>query len=137
MKALIVILMILAAVFVFRKLTDTWRETVETPKRSQRASDQPAAPTGDAALPGLPSYLESSLAAAKNGGGEALRNWLKTWRSHIQDPRLAAIELDCVVLLNLKDHKAARELFRQVQARVQPDSPVYERVRKLSPAYAD
>ena len=93
-----------------------------------------AATTGES-LPGLPSYLEAPLAQAQQQGVEEFGKWLRTWGRQIQDPRLAWIELDYVVLLNLKDHKAAREKFLQVLARVAPDSPVYDRVQKLAPAY--
>ena len=66
---------------------------------------------------------------------EELGKWIKLYGSKVQDPRLASIELDYVVLLNLKNHKAARERFIQVAARIQPGSPMFERIRKLAPAY--
>jgi hypothetical protein len=91
-------------------------------------------PTGDS-LPGLPPFLETSLAQAQQQGAEELGKWLKAWSKQVQDPRLAWIELDYVVLLNLKDHKAARERFLQIKARTPPGTPVFDRIQKLDSAY--
>lgn len=137
MKALISIFILLVAVYLFTQLVGFYDRTA----RSRPASDgaQPASParvpSGAESLPGLPSYLEASLAQAQAQGVEELGKWLKTWSKQVEDPRLAWIELDYVVLLNLKDHKAARERFIQVLARTPPTSPVYPRLQKLASAY--
>lgn len=99
------------------------------------AASAPAVSHGGQELPGLPPQLETSLSVAHQGGVEELGKWLKQWGRQVQDPRLAWIELDYVVLLNLKSHKEARERFLKVAARVGPGSPVFERLQKLAPAY--
>ncbi len=137
MKILIAIFIIMVAVYLFMKVAGVYDRSVNPSARVQEsAADTPgtAAMTGES-LPGLPAYLETSLVQAQQGGVEALGKWLKEWGKHVQDPRLAWIELDYVVLLNLRSHREAREHFQQVAARVGPGSPVAERVRKLAPAY--
>ncbi|MBL9134966.1 MAG: hypothetical protein JNK85_03815 [Verrucomicrobiales bacterium] len=139
-KTLIIIFMVLVAVFIFTELTGLYDRTA----KPKIATSEPVEPTPAAnhtitvsgqELPGMPAYLEDTLAKAHQEGVEALGKWLKTWQKKIQDPRLAWIELDYIVLLNLKDHKAARERFLAVQARIPETSPVYSRVQKLAPAY--
>lgn len=138
MKPLIAILILLVAVFAFTQITGFYNRTAVSRPPGQPDPLPPTEfagnPTGDA-LPGLPPALEASLAQARQQGMEELGKWLKQWGRQVQDPRLAWIELDYVVLLNLSNRKAAREHFEQVAARIGPGSPVYERVQKLAPAY--
>lgn len=134
MKALISILIILVTVYAFMQLVGFYNRTAGPQSTTgETSTTSPAPNTQD--LPGLPSYLEASLAQAHREGAESLGKWLKQWHKHVQDPRLAAIELDYVVLLNIQNHAAARERFQQVRARINPDSPVYPRVKSLEPAY--
>lgn len=133
MKALIVVLIVLSAVYVFTELVGLYDRTAN-PSQARQVTPESERLTG-ASLPGLPSYLEGSLAEAQQGGLESLERWLRTWNSHVQDPRLAWIELDYVVLLNLKDHRAARDHFHRVRARVPVNSPVHERILRLQSAY--
>lgn len=139
-KTFIIICMVLVGVFIFTEITGLYDRTAK-PKITTSEPTEPAPAAAPAIavsgqeLPGMPSYLEDSLAKAHQEGLEALGKWLKTWSKKVQDPRLAWIELDYVVLLNLKDHKAARERFHSVQARVPETSPVFHRVQKLAPAY--
>lgn len=138
MKALITIFIILSAVYLFLKVVGVYDRSVSP--ETAHAHVVPAASGPGASgenLPGLPAYLEASLAQAHQEGAEALGKWLKTWSRQVQDPRLAWIELDYIVLLNLKSHREARERFLQVAARVSPGSPVAERIRKLAPAYEE
>jgi hypothetical protein len=86
-------------------------------------------------LPGLPSNFEPSLEAAQKEGAAGLRRWLEKYRSYVQDPRLASIELDYVVLVGASNREEARRVFRAVKQRVPPSSPVYPRVKKLEGAY--
>ncbi|MBX3747716.1 MAG: hypothetical protein KF833_20605 [Verrucomicrobiae bacterium] len=135
MKALIVVLIVLSAVYVFTELVGFYDRTANPSQaRTRQVTPESERLTGES-LPGLPSYLEGSLAEAQQGGLESLERWLRTWSSHVQDPRLAWIELDYVVLLNLKDHRAARERFHQVRARVPATSPVHDRIVRLQSAY--
>lgn len=139
MKALIAIFIVLVAAFLFNELVGFYNKTsrpgagsgvVEAPAHHPES----ATVTGES-LPGLPPFLESSLTQAQQQGAEELGKWLKNWSKQVQDPRLAWIELDYVVLLNLKDHKAARERFLQIKARITPGSAAYDRLIKLEPAY--
>lgn len=144
MKALITIFIILVAVYGFMELVGFYDRST---KRTNRSSDEEwnqaaTVPTGNApitgsSLSGLPPTLEGSLAQAQQEGVEVFGKWLKTWHKQIQDPRLAWIELDYVVLLNLKSHREARERFQEVKARVGPGSPVLDRIAKLDSAYAE
>lgn len=136
MKALIVITIVFACVYGFLELVGFYRRTAEAEggQPTAHVTAGPTAVTGDS-LPGLPPALETSLAQAQQQGAEELGKWLKTWSKQVQDPRLAWIELDYVVLLNLKDHKAARERFQQIKARIAPGSPVHDRLQKLDSAY--
>jgi hypothetical protein len=136
MKVLITVFIVMVAVYLFLQVAGVYDRSVN-PKH-QSGDSAPAAtgaPASGEALPGLPPYLETSLAQAQQEGADALGKWLKTWSRQVQDPRLAWIELDYVVLLNLKNHRDARERFQQVAARIPPGSPVAERIRKLAPAY--
>lgn len=139
-KTLITIFFILVGVSLFMWVAGIYDRTARQPSVVEESV--PSAPGGGVVvpsdqLPGLPPPLEASLRAAQDQGVEELGKWLKQFGRQVQDPRLAAIELDYVVLLNLKDHKAARDRFIQVATRIQPGSPVFERIRKLAPAYDD
>lgn len=138
MKALISIFIVLVCVYGFMELVGFYNRTA---KPQSSGGEEVSAPrvehiagSGEG-LSGMPVGLEASLAQAQQQGLEELGKWLKQWGRNVQDPRLAWIELDYIVLLNLKDHKLARERFLQVKSRIGPESPVAERIRKLEPAY--
>lgn len=146
MKALISIFIILVLVYGFMKLVGFYDRTAKPDHRASNEEwNQAAAAPGaggsaaitGTSLSGLPSTLEGSLTQAQQEGVEAFGKWIKTWHKQIQDPRLAWIELDYVVLLNLKNHNEARERFLQVKSRIGPGSPVYDRITKLDSAYAE
>jgi hypothetical protein len=101
-------------------------------RRGEPPPDQPAAPQ---ALPGMPAHLESSLAAASNQGADGLRAWLNQNRRQVHDPRLAAIELDYVVLVAGKNFGEAKDVFASVKGRTPTNSPVYPRIKKLEKFY--
>lgn len=135
MKTLISVAIILAAVYLFMQLVGFYDRTARPSGRTEDYVEVQSTASASQSLPGLPPQFEGSLQQAQSQGLEGLGEWLKTYGRHVQDPRLAAIELDYVILLNLKDHKAARERFHRIVARTPPDSPVAERLRKLAPAY--
>lgn len=112
-------------------------ETVKPPPPAQTETESEAAKKSKAAavLPGLPPNFETSLEAAQKEGAPGLKRWLDRYRSYVQDPRLASIELDYAVLVGAINREEARRVFRAVKQRVTPDSPVYPRVKKLEPAY--
>jgi hypothetical protein len=53
----------------------------------------------------------------------------------VSDPRLAAIELDYIVLIGSTNPQEARRLFTAVKQRTPPNSPIYERVKRLEKTY--
>ena len=138
-KTLITIFIVLVAVYLFMWGAGIYDRTARNPPTTEQLEQAAtaAAPVSGDQLSGLPPALDASLRAAQEQGVEELGKWLKQFGRQVQDPRLASIELDYVVLLNLKDHKAARERFIAVASRIQPGSPIFERVRKLAPAYDD
>ncbi len=136
MKALIAIFIALVGVYLFMELVGFYKRTSRSGSDQEYVVPTEVVSTFSAeSLPGLPPFLESSLTQSQSQGAEELGKWLKTWGKQVQDPRLGWIELDYIVLLNLKDHAAARERFQQVKARTPPGSPVFDRIQKLDAAY--
>jgi hypothetical protein len=134
MKALITIAIIFACLWVVRKLEVRYEQANKEERSGQPAARQPAV-ADPTVLSGMPPSLENALQAAQKQGAEGLGNFLRQYAHVIRDPRLAAIELDYVVLLSLKDPVEARRIFQAVQQRTLPSSPVYERVKKLEKNY--
>ena len=135
MKALISILIIVGVIWGVRGLLQMYQQTE---KKAAQGIDSTVAlppPVPSTELTGLPPGLESGLAVAQREGPEALKKWLKSYRIHIQDPRLAAIELDYVVMVSRKDLPEARRVFAEVKGRVPASSPVYSRLKALERTY--
>jgi hypothetical protein len=129
MSNFIAILLILLAIWGVSNLVGFYNKTkvaTDGPPRSQSATPAPDP------LPALPPALEASLAQARAGGVEGLRDWLTTNQATVRDPRRAAIELDYAQLLVRSDPAGARRVFQGVRSRVTADSPVYDRVQKLA-----
>jgi hypothetical protein len=102
--------------------------------------DKQAAPTAQAdipddQLPGMPPSLQSVLDTARQRGAPGLRDFLDTYGNTVSDPRRAAIELDYAVLLAPSSPGEARRAFAKVKGRLQPDSPVYNRMKQLEKTY--
>ena len=85
--------------------------------------------------PGMPAQLEPLLEAAKEKGPETLKQWLDHYRGHIREPRLSEIELDYVVEIGRSNPPEARRVFATIKARNGADSPMAERIEKLSRTY--
>jgi hypothetical protein len=136
MRFLIGIIIVVLVFLGLRTLFSHWHDVHNQPRPGyqQEAPPTPTAPVAQT-LPGLPAHLESSLAAATRQGAGALRVWLNQNRRHIQDPRLAAIELDYVVLVAGMNFGEAREVFAAVKQRTPTNSPVYPAIRRLERAY--
>jgi hypothetical protein len=135
MKQLLWIVVIAAAIFFYVQLRDTW-QGVKKKYPDLDVTAQSAAPTfTPASLPGLPQGLETSLATAEKNGAKALQTWLSKCRPYVQDPRLAWIELDYVIMISQEDLPEARRVFQSVKNRTPPTSPVYARVKKLEKTY--
>jgi hypothetical protein len=137
-KALITVVLVVAALLGIKELHAYWTQ-VKAKERSEAAATrggEPAPPPKDpAALDGMPAGLEPSLDSAKKAGASALKAWLKQYRAYLADPKLAAIELDYVVLAGAKNFTEAKELFAAVRQRTPTNSPVYPRIRQLEKTY--
>lgn len=97
-------------------------------------SDEPVR-TAPGKLPGMSPDLEASLETAKKAGVEGLVNWLRVHRRDIQDPRLADIDLDYVVLVGRTDPREAKRVLKLVKDRVPANSPVQKRLAQLEKVY--
>ena len=86
-------------------------------------------------LPGLPANLAESLTQAQAQGGRALGQWLAHNHAKVRDPRLGWIQLDYVVLIAPSDLYEARKVFKEVQQRTDPASPIYPRLKQLEKTY--
>ncbi len=130
MSKLIGILILLALFWGGKELFNYW-ERVKAESEGQQA----AVVVNSESLPGLPPMYEQSLQIAKEKGAEGLRAWLQQYRRVCADPRLAAIELDYVVLVNKSDPIEARRIYNAVRVRTTPASPNYPRVKQLAKTY--
>jgi len=137
MRQLIGILLIIGALWGCKELYRYWEKV----KARKEAEDRAGGPTTTAvaatptALPGLPANLESSLQAAQKQGATGLKNWLKLYHPYVSDPRLAAIELDYIVLISSSNPQEARQLFAAVKQRTPTNSPIFPRIKQLEKTY--
>ena len=137
MRQLLALLLIIGAIWGGKQLYNYW-ETVKAKKETEdRGGAPPPATTAAAAavLPGLPANLDASLQAAQKQGVAGLKNWLNLYRFYVSDPRLAAIELDYIVLISSTNPQEARRLFAAVKQRTPTNSPVYPRIKQLERTY--
>ena len=135
MKALIALILLMAAFWVGKRLFLTYQSVEKNSSRTVQSGAEPDTPQRSSTLSGLPPALEASLAEAQRQGAAGLRQWLRNYRSQVRDPRLAAIELDYVVLIGLQDPVEARRIFQSVKARTPTFSPVYARVKRLESTF--
>jgi hypothetical protein len=137
MRQLIGLLLILAALWGCKELYSYW-EQVKARKETEDRGGAPkpaAAAAVPTALPGLPANLEASLQAAQKQGAAGLKSWLKLYRPYVKDPRLAAIELDYLLLISATHPQEARQVFAAVKQRTPADSPIYPRIKQLERTY--
>jgi hypothetical protein len=106
------------------------------PKETASAP-QPPPEIPDDQLSGMPSSLQPSLTAARQRGAAGLKDFLTAYANTINDPRRASIELDYVVLVAPSNPSEARRIFAKVKGRLQPNSPVYDRMKQLEKTYED
>jgi hypothetical protein len=137
MRQVLGILLIIAAIWGCKELYNYWEQVKARTEAEDRGGAPPAAavPAAPATLPGLPANLESSLQAAQKQGAAGLKNWLKLYRPYVSDPRLAAIELDYLVLISSTAPQEARQIFAAVKQRTPANSPVYARIKQLEKTY--
>jgi hypothetical protein len=125
----IISVLILAGVFWVGKLLLTEYKDIE--RRDGPDTPAPSVVTPSSSLSGMPPGLESVLQAAQKQGASGLANFLRQYRTMIQDPRLGEIELDYVVLISLQDPSEAKRIFHAVQQRTPLSSPVRDRIKRL------
>ena len=129
MKAFIVIFIVPALGFGGWKIWDYWKSKEAEEARQNNLVVEPKQ------LPGMPSQLEDSLAKSQAAGAKHLKAWLDMYGKSIQDPRLASIQLDYVLLVARDDPAEARRIFADVKKRTPASSPVYARVKQLESTY--
>jgi hypothetical protein len=134
-RKLIGALLIIAALLGLKELHRYWEQVKDEQAakyrdyRSGPAAEPTPAPPGG--LSGLPPSLEASLQEAKGQSPAALKIWIERHRPYVQDPRLADIELDYVVLIGGRNYLEAKKVFHAVKQRVPTNSPVFPRVQQL------
>ena len=137
MRQFLSLLLLIAAIWGGKQLYKYWETVKEKKQVEDRGGAPPPAttPAVSAGLSGLPATLETSLQVAQKQGGPGLKNWLNLYRPYVSDPRLAAIELDYIVLISSTNPQEARRLFTVVKQRTPTNSPVYPRVKLLEKTY--
>jgi hypothetical protein len=133
MKFVIGLIIVIGLAMGAWQLNEYWGKFKQEEPETASAPAAPVA-SGDQ-LPGLPPKLQPVLQAAQLRGAAGLHDFLAKYGSKISDPRLAWIELDYVVLLAQSSPGAARQEFARVKSRVQPGSPVYNRIQQLEKTY--
>lgn len=133
MKALIAIVIIVAAVFGGWQIYSYWVD-VRGKEKAKEAPAQVEQVTGEN-LPGLVPALEPQLQAAQQQGAAGLRSFLTRYGKTMSDPRLASVELDYVVLVARENPAEAKKVFARVKQRTPASSPVYSRVKQLEKTY--
>jgi hypothetical protein len=130
MKAVIAVLIIVAAIFLGWKLLDYWDQTTQEREAKRQAASVQVNPK---TLAGLPYQLEGPLDEAYKKGAAGLKEWLEKVKGspQVQDPRLALVELDYVTLIYRKDPIEAKRVFAEVKQRISPESPVYPRIKAM------
>src|SRR5829696_6316984 len=102
----LIITVVLAAVIYFAGKSVFDQYKVKQQKEKIAAAGGPTPPADG--LQGLPAQFESSLQAAQAQGAPALKTWLDRYRPYTRDPKLAAIELDYVVLVSRSNPAEAK-----------------------------
>ena len=134
-RYLIGAVIVLAVFGLVKKALETFQQIDKRGTLYEPAAPQPLTQPPSSTPPGLPPSLEGVLQAAHKQGAEGLRNFLNRYRYTIQDPRLAAIELDYVVLVSLHDPAEAKRVFKSVQQRTPTWSPLHARIKNLEKNY--
>ena len=129
MSKLIGILIIVAGFWGFFKILGVYNKTKLETDGPPKVQQQAATPADS--LPALSPAMEASLARAKAGGADAMKDWLAASQPYLTDPRKAAIELDYARLLVRSDPAGAKRIYQAVKARTPADSPVAEQVKSL------
>ncbi|TAK90437.1 MAG: hypothetical protein EPO07_20405 [Verrucomicrobia bacterium] len=133
MTKVIAILIVIAVLFVGWQMFVYWDKVSHEEETHRQETAAAAAQLQN--LPGLPQYLEASLATAKSQGDRAFGVWLKNYGHLVLDPRKAVIELDYCQLLMRNNPAEARRIFATVKDRTAPSSPVWPRVKEMEKSF--
>lgn len=134
MTKLISILIILLVVFLGYRLYVYWEKVDSEQDLREKDAAAHVITRGDQ-LPGLPWELDQSLRAAQEKGPEGMRQWIATYGSRVEDPRLAWIQLDYCMMIARSSPNDARQIFARVADRIPTNSPVFPRVQQLTSAF--
>lgn len=132
MKVLIGILVVVGVIFGVWKIWDYW-ETVNKEKMAAHAAATQVEDSSN--YEGMPYRLEQPFVKARAAGTKSFKQWLDTYRPHIKDPRLAAIELDYIVAITREDPVEAKRMFAEVKKRIPPTEKLAKRIESLSKSY--
>ena len=134
---------LIAAVILLLVLWGGWQlffywERVKNEQETQKKQEAAVLVQGET-LSGMPPQatqpLEKSLQAAQSQGAGAMKAWLKTYGSLVQDPRKAWIELDYCLLLAREDPSGANRVLAEVKTRTPQTSPVWPRIKQMEKTY--
>lgn len=135
MKRSVAILIVLLVIVGALKLYNYWEEVDRNEKWKIKQAEGDS--TEVERLSGMPWYLEAKLREAQGRGPASMKQWIETYEKAkvVQDPRLAWIQLDYVLLVAPQDPVEAKRMFAEVKKRVPANSPVYPRIKKLEKTY--
>jgi hypothetical protein len=134
MTKLISVLIIVLVVFLGYRLYVYWEKVESDQDLHEQQAAAKVIKRGDQ-LPGMPWELDQSLRAAQEKGPEAMRQWIATYGSRVEDPRLAWIQLDYCMMIARSSPNDARQIYARVADRVPTNSPVYPRLQQLSSTF--
>lgn len=133
MTKLISVFILVVVIFAGWKLVAYYKQVEEENTRQKKV--ETGADLRPENLPGMDYNLQPSLDAAAKSGPTGLRDWLKAYGNHVQDPRKAWIEMDCSLALLRTDPNEAKRIFKAVKERTSTNSPVFPRVRQLEKTF--
>jgi hypothetical protein len=128
MKALITVVIIAVIYFLGKSFVGAYQA-----KQKKEQAIEAGVPSDG--LTGMPANFQPSLDEAQAQGPAALKAWLTRYSSYIQDPKLASIQLDYVVLVGRTNPSEAKRVFKAVKTRTPKTSPVYPRIQKLNSTF--
>lgn len=131
---IVITLVVIVGLFLAGRMGYQYYESFQ-PKEAAPAAAAGPVDMPDEQLPGMPPSLQAQLDEARQRGADGLRGFLAAHAKAISDPRLASIELDYVVLITPSNPAEACRIFARVKERLEPDSPVYGRMKKLEKTY--
>lgn len=112
-----------------------FKKFVDQKVKEGRPASEAVLETAPGKVRGMAPQLEASLEEAKRGGPDGLRDWLRVHRAEVEDPRLADIDMDYIVLVGRTNPDEARRVLTALSRRMTPQSPVYKRFQQLEKVY--